>query len=698
MIRCKPLLFELGTEELPPNNLQQLASTLAQQLQQILEEQQLLPDQVVASHWYATPRRLAVLLPSVRHRQPVILTERRGPAVVAAFSSEGQPTRAAQGFARSCGVEVVDLERQVTDKGEWLVYRRQQPGAKASVLIPAAITTALKRLPVARRMRWGEGDAEFVRPVHWAVLLHGATVIKSRFYGIKTDRKTYGHRFHYPQAISLDHPDQYLQALRKPGKVMANFAVRRKKIEQQVHKLAAATGGRAVMTRTLLDEVTALVEWPKAILGTFDPEFLRVPAEALVSAMADHQKYFHLLDADDKLLPAFITISNIDTRSVSGIRQGNERVLRARLSDAQFFWQTDRKHNLASLYPSLGSLLFHKKLGSVQDKSERLQQSVLHIASRLGIDTGVCRRAALLAKCDLNTEMVGEFPELQGIMGRYYALADGEAEAVAEAVSSHYLPRHAGDAIPEKPVGQVLAIADKLDSLLGLFAAGEVPTGDKDPYALRRAALGLLRIMTEASLELDLEDLLCNAVSTYAQQQFIVTDAARSQALQFIEDRYQALFTAQGYPLDVIAAVLACNIHSPVDFTRRLKAVNFFRQQPEAAALAAANKRIANILKKTTATTNSVQAEQLVEPAEQQLYQALILLQRELAPLLLSGKYVEILGKLAGLRELVDRFFDEVMVMVDDATLRNNRLSLLQQLSAQFLNVADITHLQIDTP
>ncbi len=697
MSGCNPLLFELGTEELPPKNLQQLATTLAEQLQRNLAELQLLPESATPPHWYATPRRLAVLLPAVRSQQPRILRERRGPAVAAAFTAEGKPSRAAQGFARSCGVEVTDLQRLVTAKGEWLVDRKQQPGKKASELVPEAIAGALKKLPIARRMRWGVGEAEFVRPVHWVVLLHGKTVIKGHFYGIKTGRMTHGHRFHYPEAIKLEHPDQYLQVLYKPGKVMADFAVRRQKIEKQVHKLAAARSCRAVVPQALLDEVTGLVEWPKPILGVFDPEFLTVPAEALVSAMADHQKYFHLIDAAGALSPTFITICNIDTRAVTQIREGNERVLRARLSDAQFFWQTDRKRSLASLYSSLGSLLFHKKLGSVQDKSQRMQQLAAKIATRLGVDSGQCQRAALLAKCDLNTEMVSEFPDLQGIMGRYYALADGEPEAVAEAVSSHYLPRHAGDAIPVHPVGQVVAIADKLDSLLGLFACDEVPSGDKDPYALRRAALGLLRIMTEAGLELDLEDLLHNAAAAYAEQAFEVTVVDRKQTLQFIENRYPALYVAQGYPSDVIQAVLACHVHSPVDFLRRLKAVNDFGQQPEAAALAAANKRIANILKKTTVSTTSVQTARLVEPAEQQLHRSLTLLQQEVTPLLAAGEYVEVLGRLASLRAIVDRFFDEVMVMVDDPEIRNNRLSLLQQLAALFLNVADITHLRIDT-
>ncbi|HED15080.1 MAG TPA: glycine--tRNA ligase subunit beta [Gammaproteobacteria bacterium] len=698
MIGCKPLLFELGTEELPPKNLQQLASTLAEQLQQNLNALQLLPEQVAAPHWYATPRRLAVLLPAVRNKQPMVLSERRGPAVTAAFTATGEPSRAAQGFARSCGVEVADLQRLITDKGEWLVDRKRQPGKKASELVPEAITVALKKLPIARRMRWGEGDAEFVRPVHWVVLLHGKTVIKGQFYGIRAGRKTYGHRFHAPEAIKLEHPGQYLQALRKPGKVIADFSARRQKIEKQIHKLTAVATGQAVVTKALLDEVTALVEWPKAILGAFDPEFLKVPAEALVSAMADHQKYFHLIDTDGKLLPAFITICNIDTRSVAQVRHGNERVLRARLSDARFFWQTDRKHSLASLYSSLESLLFHKNLGSVQDKSQRLQQLAVVIASSLGVDASLCKRAAMLAKCDLNTEMVGEFPDLQGTMGRYYALADGEPDAVAEAISTHYLPRHAGDTIPTDRVGQVLAIADKLDTLLGLFAVGEIPTGDKDPYALRRAALGLLRIMTEAGLALDLEDLLHNAATAYAEQAFVVTGQVRMQTRQFIEDRYPALYVAQGYPGDGIQAVLACQVHSPVDFEHRLKAVNDFRKRPEAAALAAANKRIANILKKTTVPTTSVQAARLVEPAEQQLYQSLMILQREVRPLLAAGEYVEVLGKLAGLRGVIDRFFDEVMVMVDDLEVRNNRLSLLQQLAALFLNVADITHLRIDTP
>lgn len=704
MTTCKPLLVELGTEELPPKNLQQLASALAQQLQQHLVEQQLLPrqtqtEQAATVQWYATPRRLAVLLPAVRNKQPIIFSERRGPAVAAAFAADGTPSRAALGFARSCGVEVAALQRLLTDKGEWLVYRQQQPGRKASELIPEALTAALAKLPIARRMRWGNGEAEFVRPVHWVVLLHGKAVVNGRFYGIKAGRKTYGHRFHHPQAIRLEHPDQYLQALRKPGRVMADFAERRKKITQQIHKLAAVTAGRAVLDAALLDEVTALVEWPKALLGEFDSEFLKVPSEALVSAMADHQKYFHLVDVDGRLLPVFIAISNLDTRSVSGVRTGNERVLRARLSDAQFFWQTDRKHSLASRYPALGSLLLHKKLGSVQDKSERMQRLSAHIAACLDLDSKACERAAFLAKCDLNTEMVGEFPDLQGIMGRYYAQADGESEVVAAAVASHYLPRHAGDRIPEQPVGQVVAIADKLDSLLGLFAAGEISTGDKDPYALRRAALGLLRIMIEGTLELDLDDLLEYAVAAYAEQGFVVSAKTRQQTLRFIEDRYAALYAAQGYPGDVVSAVLACQVHTPADFARRLQAVHKFRQRPEAASLAAANKRIGNILKKTTIPEAArVQVARLVEPAEQQLEQSISRLQEQVTPLLAAGDYVAVLAKLAGLREVVDRFFDQVMVMVEEPEVRNNRLALLQQLSALFLQIADISQLRIEVP
>ncbi len=706
MKACKPLLFELGTEELPPKNLQQLATTLAEQLQRLLIEQQLLPEQAAAAQWYATPRRLAVLLPAVRSKQPAILSERRGPAVAAAFTADGQPSPAALGFARSCGVEVTALQRLVTAKGEWLVDRKKQPGKKAGDLIPEAIATALKKLPIARRMRWGEGEAEFIRPVHWVVLLHGKTVIKSEFYGVKTGRKTYGHRFHYPQAIRLEYPDAYLANLYKPGKVVADFNARRESIQKQVRKLAAATTGQAVVEKALLDEVTGLVEWPRAILGEFDPQFLEVPAEALVSAMADHQKYFHLIDDNGQLLPAFITISNIQTRAATQIRLGNQRVLRARLSDARFFWETDRKHSLASLYPTLGSLLFHHRLGSVQDKSKRMQQLAASIAASLGVDKALCERAALLAKCDLNTEMVGEFPDLQGIMGRYYALADGEPSTVAEAISGHYLPRHAGDAIPETRIGQVVAIADKLDSLAGLFAAGELPTGDKDPYALRRAALGLLRILTEGGLELDLATLLASAAKAYGEQvkegqanagkDIVISPKVQAQVLRFIEDRYLALYSAEGYPGDAIAAVLACHVHKPVDFVRRLQAVHVFRQRPEAAALAAANKRIANILKKTTIPESAVQKMLLQEPAEQQLHQALTQIQQQVAPLLATGAYVEVLEKLAGLREVVDRFFDEVMVMVDDEVIRDNRLALLQQLAGLFLQVADITHLRID--
>ncbi len=684
------LLIEIGTEELPPKALKKLSLAFLGAVKTGLEKADL---EFANIRPFASPRRLALLISELAEHTPDKNIERRGPALQAAYGEDGCPTQAAIGFARSCGVEVEDLDKLETDKGSWLVYKSQQQGQATSALIPDIVTAALDALPIPKRMRWGSLDAQFVRPVHWAILLFGNDIIESEILSVRTGRTTYGHRFHHPGPIEIPAPSEYEVLLESEGKVIADFDRRASTVRAQVESKAMDLKGHAVIHDALLEEVTAMVEWPAAVAGQFEERFLVVPQEALISTMSANQKYFHLVDLQNKLLPYFITISNIESRDEAKVQAGNERVIRPRFADAEFFWNQDRKQRLDSHLKELKTVVFQQKLGSVFDKTQRVSKLAARIARQLKAESSLAIRAAELSKCDLMTKMVGEFPNLQGIMGRYYAEHDGEDKAVAEAIDQHYLPRFAGDGLPDGVISQAVALADRLDTLVGIFAIGQLPTGDKDPYALRRAALGVLRIMIENKIDLDLQQLL-----TLAAQQFdvnIKADKAVEQVMDFIFDRLRAYYQEQGIRPDVLDAVTALKPARPVDINKRIHAVNSFRKLPEAESLAAANKRSGNILKKVKGKLpKKIKTSLLTEEAEQNLYQALTELTASVDPLLASSDYEPALQQLAGLREPVDTFFDDVMVMVDDTKLRDNRIALLNQLHGMFLQVADISRLQ----
>ncbi|MCP4042616.1 MAG: glycine--tRNA ligase subunit beta [Gammaproteobacteria bacterium] len=684
----RDLLIEIGTEELPPKALKNLAEAFYNGVRIGLEKAGLSHGEIAL---FATPRRIATLIPNLDETQADKQVERRGPAVKAAFGADGNPSKAALGFARSCGVEVDALERVETPKGAWLVFRSTQSGQSTSGLVPGIVRESLARLPIPKRMRWGDLKVEFVRPAHWIVLLFGDEVIDTEILGIKAGRKTHGHRFHHPENITITTPAEYPVLLRETGQVLADFPTRREEIRRQVEILAGELGGKAVISEGLLDEVTSLVEWPVAIAGSFDQRFLEVPAEALVATMKGHQKYFHLEDSDGNLLPHFITVSNIESSNPDAVRAGNERVIRPRLTDAEFFWQQDRATPLAARVSTLKNVVFQQKLGTLRDKSRRVVHLAEQISSRLGSDPDLGRRAAELSKCDLSTDMVGEFPELQGIMGRYYAHHDGEPDEVAQALDEQYLPRFAGDILPETTTGQALAIADRLDTLVGIFAIGQSPTGDKDPFGLRRAALGVLRIIIERQLDLDLKDLLRTAVHAYGQFDI---DLVVDEVFTFMMERLRAYYLDTGVATDTFEAVLARHPDRPLDFDERIKAVTRFRELPDAASLAAANKRIHNILRKAKGTIpESPDPARFEDSAEGTLAAEIEKLRKTVEPMLELGEYTEALSQLAGLRDTVDRFFDQVLVMADDEELRHNRLALLASLNRLFLRTADISRL-----
>lgn len=684
------LLIEIGTEELPPKALKHLAQSFQQEITAGLAALNLDYKSVQS---YATPRRLALNVFDLVTQQQDKEVERRGPALQAAYDKDGKPSKAAQGFARSCGVEVDQLQKLETDKGSWLMFKTLEKGQAASALLPELIQQALNKLPIPKRMRWGDLDAQFVRPVHWCVVMLGDQSIDCEILSVTSARHTYGHRFHHPDAIILKHARDYAKVLMEQGQVIADFTERRDQIKQQAEEAARAVHGTAVIDNDLLDEVTAMVEWPVAVCGSFEKRFLDIPQETLISTMAANQKYFHIVDSNNKLLPYFITISNIDSRDADKVRKGNERVIRPRFADAEFFWQQDRHNPLSSRLDKLRSVVFQKKLGTLFDKTQRISQIAQYIADKLGADAKLTQRAAQLCKCDLMTEMVGEFPELQGIMGRYYAQHDKEPGSVAAAIDEHYMPRFAGDQLPASSFGQAVALADRLDTLLGIFAIGQAPSGDKDPYALRRAALGIVRILIECKLNLDLYELL-----TVTAEQFdksIKASAAVVQCFDFMLERLKVYYTSQDISVDVFESVRSQRPTEPLDFDARVNAVMRFLQQPAAASLAAANKRISNILKKTEENIPAdINGKLLNEDAEQRLAEQLASLQQELAPSIQARDYQRVLQALANLRENVDLFFDKVMVMVDDADLRQNRLALLRNMRQLFLQVADISQLQ----
>ncbi len=683
---AQDFFVEIGTEELPPKALKTLATAFADNLQAELAKLELSHADV---QWYAAPRRLAVRINALAAQQADKLVEKRGPAIAAAYDADGKPTKAAQGWAAGCGISVEQAETLETDKGAWLLHKAQVIGAATATLLPEVVSQALAKLPIAKPMRWGNSTAEFIRPVHTIIMLYGSSVVPATILGRDSGNQTYGHRFHAPAKVSIDHADNYLSTLRQAF-VVADFAERKAFIADGVAKVAAELNGTALMDDALLEEVTALVEWPVVLVGSFEESFLQVPAEPLISTMKDNQKYFPLLDKNGKLLNKFIFVTNIASKDPQQIIAGNEKVVRPRLSDAQFFFNTDRKQKLAERLESLNSVLFQQQLGTLAEKSQRISKVAGFIAAKIGAEQSSAERAGLLSKADLMTNMVGEFPEVQGIMGMHYARLDGENEAVALALNEQYMPRFAGDQLPSRLEGAAVAIADKLDTLVGIFGIGQAPKGDKDPFALRRAAIGALRIMVEKQLPVDLVEAIAFSQQTFGNK--LSNANVGEDVLEFMLGRFRAWYEAEGYGVDVIQAVLARRPTNPSDFDRRVKAVAEFRQLEAAQALAAANKRVANILAKVDgAIADTVNPALLQEDAEQALHRAILAEQSYQAGV---HSYAAGLAHLASMREVIDTFFDQVMVNADDTAVRANRQALLKQLRELFLQVADISVLQ----
>ncbi|HIB8923445.1 TPA: glycine--tRNA ligase subunit beta [Morganella morganii] len=683
-------LTEIGTEELPPKALRSLAESFAANLTAELAAANLTHGDVT---WYAAPRRLAVKIAGLAESAADREVEKRGPAIAQAFDDEGKPTKAAEGWARGCGITIDQADRMVTDKGEWLLYRAVEKGNKAKELLADMVSRALAKLPIPKLMRWGDKETHFVRPVHTVTMLMGADVIPGEVLGITSDRVIRGHRFMGEAEFTIAHADEYPAILETCGKVMADYDARKAMIKRDAEKAALALGGVADLTDSLLEEVTSLVEWPVVLTAKFEEKFLAVPSEALVYTMKGDQKYFPVYDKNGNLMPNFIFVANIESSDPSQIIAGNEKVVRPRLADAEFFFKTDCKKRLEDNLPRLSTVLFQQQLGTLRDKTDRLEALAGWIAGQIGADVNHATRAGLLAKCDLMTNMVFEFTDTQGVMGMHYARHDGESEDVALALKEQYQPRYAGDNLPSTPVSDALAIADKMDTLAGIFGIGQHPKGDKDPFALRRAALGVLRIIVEKGYNLDLETLTQEAVRLYGDKLTnanVVTDV-----VDFMLGRFRAWYQEQGYAIDTIQAVLARRPTRPADFDARMKAVTHFRTLEEAAALAAANKRVSNILSKSDdALNDTVLASLMNAPEEIRLAAYVTDLKTQLAPLYAEGKYQEALTELASLREAVDAFFDSVMVMDKDDNIRRNRLTLLNELRNLFLGVADISLLQ----
>ncbi|MEO9079884.1 MAG: glycine--tRNA ligase subunit beta [Rhodanobacter sp.] len=712
MSAAKSLLIELGTEELPPKALDELAAAFQRGVCDGLAKRGISADLDQAKA-YASPRRLAVFVPAVEVAQPEQSIERRGPALAAALDAEGQPSKALLGFAHSCGVEVDQLEKLETDKGAWFVWRTVKPGQAVAALLPEIVDEALKALPIPRPMRWADHDYSFVRPVHWLVILHGAEIVDGEVLGLHSGRKSRGHRFMHPQPVHVADADGWLDAMRA-CKVLADPIERRQRIRAQIDQIATEIGGVPQLDDALLDELANLTEWPVAIACTFERAFLEVPPEALITTMVANQKFVPVFDADGKLSEHFIGIANIQSKDPAEIRKGYERVIRPRFADAKFFWDEDLKTPLASYQEQLKSVTYQQSLGSLWDKSVRVAELSRVIANRVGADAAQATRAASLSKCDLLTRMVGEFPELQGVMGRYYAHHDGESAAVADALDSYYQPRFGGDAIAADALGQVLAVAERLDTLAGIFAVGMKPGGNKDPFALRRAALGLGRTLIEARMDLDLRGSLIEALELLPDAALLAglkpgkdgqrptLNAGQRRAIlldelyDFILDRLRGYYADQGFTNSQFESVLALQPASLADFDQRLRAVAEFARRPEAASLAAANKRVANILRKQAEEVGAppigrvVDAAYFEADAERELAEALTAAQHETAPALAMGDYAAVLARLAQLQQPVDTFFDNVLVNADSPAVRANRLALLGQLKAQFSTIADI--------
>ncbi|VEG71837.1 glycyl-tRNA synthase beta subunit [[Pasteurella] aerogenes] len=683
-------LAEIGTEELPPKALKKLATAFAENVEAELNQAGLSFDKV---EWFAAPRRLAVKVLGLATSQPSKEVEKRGPAVSAAFDAEGKPTKAAEGWAKGCGITVEQAERIATDKGEWLVHRAVIEGQPTKNLLVGMISNALAKLPIPKTMRWGDKTEQFVRPVHTVTLLLGDELIEGEILGIASGTTIRGHRFLGEREFQISHADQYPALLKEKGSVVADFNERKALILAKAQEKATTLGGVADIEEDLLDEVTSLVEYPNVLAAKFEERFLAVPAEALVYTMKGDQKYFPIYDKDGKLLPHFIFVSNINPEDPSKIIEGNEKVVRPRLTDAEFFFKTDLKQRLEDQLPRLETVLFQQQLGTLLDKTKRIQALAGEIASQIGADKAKAERAGLLSKCDLMTNMVFEFTDTQGVMGMHYARHDGEDEEVAVALNEQYMPRFAGDELPKSLVASSVALADKFDTLTGIFGIGQAPKGSADPFALRRAALGALRIIVEKNLPLDLAEIVKKSTALFGDK---LTNAnVVEDVVDFMLGRFRAWYQDEGIAVDVIQAVLARRPTRPADFDARVRAVSHFRTLDSAEALAAANKRVGNILAKAEGEISSeIDRTLLVEPEEKALAEQVIMLQAELAPLFAKGDYQTALVRLANLREVVDNFFDKVMVNAEEPKLRLNRLAILSRLQNLFLQVADISLLQ----
>ena len=682
-------LVEIGTEELPPKALKTLATSFADNVEAELNQAGLTFDKI---EWFAAPRRLAVKVLNLATQQPSKEIEKRGPAVSAAFDAEGKPTKAAEGWARGCGITVDQAERIATDKGEWLVHRAKIEGQPTKNLLNDIVANALAKLPIPKPMRWADKTVQFIRPVHTVTMLLGDELIEGEILGVASARTIRGHRFLGEKEFEIQHADQYPQLLREKGSVVADFNERKAEILAKSQAKATALGGVADIEESLLEEVTSLVEYPNVLAAKFEERFLAVPAEALVYTMKGDQKYFPIYDKDGKLLPHFIFVSNINPEDPTAIIEGNEKVVRPRLTDAEFFFKTDLKQKLIDRLPRLETVLFQQQLGTLKDKTDRIEQLAGEIAKQIGADEAKAKRAGLLSKCDLMTNMVFEFTDTQGVMGMHYARHDGEDEEVAVALNEQYMPRFAGDELPKSLVASAVALADKFDTLTGIFGIGQAPKGSADPFALRRAALGALRIIVEKNLPLDLEDLVKKSAALFGDK--LTNQNVVADVVDFMLGRFRAWYQDEGIAVDVIQAVLARRPTRPADFDARVRAVSHFRTLDSAEALAAANKRVSNILAKADAAIGEINLTACVEPAEKSLAEAVLALRTEVQPIIAQGDYTAVLDKLANLRAPVDSFFDNVMVNAEDPVLRQNRLAILNTLQGLFLQVADISVLQ----
>ncbi len=682
-------LVEIGTEELPPKALKTLATSFADNVEAELNQAGLTFDKI---EWFAAPRRLAVKVLNLATQQPSKEIEKRGPAVSAAFDAEGKPTKAAEGWARGCGITVEQAERIATDKGEWLVHRAKIEGQPTKNLLNGIVANALAKLPIPKPMRWADKTVQFIRPVHTVTMLLGDELIEGEILGVASARTIRGHRFLGEKEFEIQHADQYPQLLREKGSVVADFNERKAEILAKSQAKATALGGVADIEESLLEEVTSLVEYPNVLAAKFEERFLAVPAEALVYTMKGDQKYFPIYDKDGKLLPHFIFVSNINPEDPTAIIEGNEKVVRPRLTDAEFFFKTDLKQKLVDRLPRLETVLFQQQLGTLKDKTDRIEQLAGEIAKQIGADEAKAKRAGLLSKCDLMTNMVFEFTDTQGVMGMHYARHDGEDEEVAVALNEQYMPRFAGDELPKSLVASAVALADKFDTLTGIFGIGQAPKGSADPFALRRAALGALRIIVEKNLPLDLEDLVKKSAALFGDK--LTNQNVVADVVDFMLGRFRAWYQDEGIAVDVIQAVLARRPTRPADFDARVRAVSHFRTLDSAEALAAANKRVSNILAKADAAIGEINLSACVEPAEKALAEAVLALRTEVQPLIAQGDYTAVLDKLANLRSTVDAFFADVMVNAEDPALRQNRLAILNTLQGLFLQVADISVLQ----